>query len=237
MQVHLISTAYVCGFIRGRTVYEVNHPRGDFINVYEESKWEAEQIWLGNATVLRPSIIVGDSETGRSTTFAGLYILFQATDLLARLVSEVPGADRHNLRLDIPADPNGTANIIPVNYVAKAAIRIIEDPANYNQIFHLTHPNPPLHRLTMDVVCRRFDIGGINFVGEDSRFSEPRNRIERMVFKQMEAIRVYFSTNPIFDRTNTDSALADLEVPAITESFLDKILDYAIEKNWGHLPQ
>jgi thioester reductase-like protein len=85
MNVHLISTAYVCGFTQGQMMMEVNHPRGDFVNVYEESKWEAEQIWMGDATILRPSIIVGDSETGRCGSFGGWYILFQAVHLLDSL--------------------------------------------------------------------------------------------------------------------------------------------------------
>ena len=36
MKVHFVSTAYVCGFTPGGTVMEVNHPKGDFVNVYEE---------------------------------------------------------------------------------------------------------------------------------------------------------------------------------------------------------
>ena len=75
MQVHLISTAYVCGLIPGGLVCEANHPRGNFANAYEESKWEAEQLWAGNATILRPSVIIGDSRTGRCTSFTGWYII------------------------------------------------------------------------------------------------------------------------------------------------------------------
>ena len=53
LKVHVISTAYVCGLIQGKVVKEVNHPRGDFVNVHEESKWKAEQIWMGKATILK----------------------------------------------------------------------------------------------------------------------------------------------------------------------------------------
>ncbi len=49
---------------------------------------EAEQLWMGDATILRPSIIVGDSETGRCGSFGGWYILFQAVSLLDRLDEE-----------------------------------------------------------------------------------------------------------------------------------------------------
>jgi thioester reductase-like protein len=234
MRVHLVSTAYVCGLIQGKVMHEINHPRGDFVNVYEESKWEAEQVWMGQATLLRPSVIVGHSETGRCSSFSGWYILFQAVHLLDRLLSDSPESDRLNLRIDIPANPGGTINLIPVDWVAKAAIRIIEKPENHNQIFHLSHPSPPTHEWTLDLICRRFNIGGLRFAGEGAPFTQPRNRIERMVWRQMQTILFHFSNNPLFDRTNTDRATVGLEVPALAEARVHKLIDYAIEADWGH---
>ncbi len=233
MAAHMISTAYVCGFSRGGRMAEVIHPRGDFVNVYEESKWEAEQIWNNNATLLRPGIIVGHSETGRCTSFSGYYILWQAMQLLDRLMQDSDTADRHDLRINVPADPNGTANVIPVDYVAKAAIRIIENPKNHKKVFHLTHPDPPTHQQTLDFICDRFNIGGVKFAGEDAPFTQPRNTMERMVFRQLQAILFHFSNNPVFDRTNIDAATPDVEVPAVTERFLQTLLDYALDQDWG----
>ncbi|MDQ7782937.1 MAG: SDR family oxidoreductase [Desulfomonilaceae bacterium] len=233
MQCHLISTAYVCGLVQGRLVKEENHPRGDFVNVYEESKWEAEQLWMGNGTLLRPAIIVGHSETARCTSFSGWYILVQAAHLLDRLMRDVPEEQRLNLNINVPAYPDATANIITVDYVAGAAVRIIERPENHNGIFHLTHPNPPTHQWTLDWITRRFRIGGLNFAGAGAPFTQPRNTIERMVWRQMQTILFHFSNNPIFDRTNVDKALPDLEVPPISEDLADRLVDYAIEWDWG----
>jgi long-chain acyl-CoA synthetase len=237
MKVHLISTAYVCGLIHGKTMMEVNHPRGDFVNVYEESKWESEQIWAGGATVLRPGIIVGDSETGRCTSFSGWYILFQAVHLLDRLMGDDSSYMRHQLNLNIPTEPTGTINVIPVDYVAKSAVRLIEKPENHNKIFHLTHPNPPTHEWTLDLVCKRFNLGGFNFAGTGAPFTQPRNRVERMVWRQMQTILFHFSNNPAFDRTNIDTALPDLQVPQITEELANRLLNYAIEMDWGQSGQ
>ena len=217
----------------GKMMYEVNHPRGDFVNVYEESKWEAEQLWMGDATILRPSVIVGDYETGRCKSFGGWYILFQAVHLFDRLMGDSPESNRHDLRIDIPVDPDGGANIVPVDYVAKAAIHIIEDPKNHNKIYHLTHPSPPTHRWSLDLICRRFNLGGFRFAGLGAPFTQPRNRIERMVFRQMQTILFHFSNNPLFDRTNTDQATKDLPIQPITEEYVHKLLDYAIQVDWG----
>ena len=85
MSAHVVSTAYVCGRVEGDSVPERPHPRGLFVNVYEESKWEAERLWAGQATLLRPGIIVGDTVTGRCTSFFGWYVLMQAVHLLSRL--------------------------------------------------------------------------------------------------------------------------------------------------------
>ncbi|MEW6348083.1 MAG: SDR family oxidoreductase [Thermodesulfobacteriota bacterium] len=234
MTAHMVSTAYVCGFIQDKPVHEAHHPKGDFVNVYEESKWEAEQIWKGQATFLRPGIIIGHSQTGRCTSFSGWYILLQAVHLLDRLLRDAPDIDRFNLRIDVPANPDGTANIIPVDYVAKAAVQVIENPSNHGGIFHLTHPNPPTHHWTHRLICERFNLGGINFAGEGAPFTQPRNAVERMVWRQMQAVLFHFSNNPLFDRTNIDRALPALKAPEITESLVHTLVDYAIEKDWGN---
>jgi thioester reductase-like protein len=233
LNVHLISTAYVCGLIKGQRVYEESHPRGDFVNIYEESKWEAEQVWMGRATILRPAIIVGHSETGRCSSFSGWYILFQAVQMLDRLLSAAPPSERQKLDLVLPMDPRAGANIIPVDYVARACIRIMESPQNQNQIFHLTHPHPPAHQWTLDYICKRFGFGGIGLGGQQAQITKPRNPVEHMVWRRIQVIRSHFSNNPLFDRRNTDKALPDLPVPPITASMVDRLIDYAIEKNWG----
>jgi thioester reductase-like protein len=233
MQVHIISTAYVCGLVEGGIVREVNHPRGNFVNVYEESKWEAEQLWRGRATLLRPSVIVGHSETARCTSFNGWYILFQAVHLLDRLMREGEASNRMNLDIHLPADCHGTTNIVPVDYVARAAVAIIEDADNHNKIFHLTHPDPPNHRWTMNFICRQFNVGGIHFSGAGTQMTKPRNLIERMLWRQMKTISFHFSNNPVFDRTNTDCAIPSVHVPPITEDRVAKLVDYAIANDWG----
>ncbi len=233
MQVHMVSTAYVCGLKQGDLIGEVNHPRGDFVNVYEESKWEAEQLWNGKATMLRPAVIVGHSETGRCTSFTGWYILFQAVHLLDRLMRDENSTERLTLDINVPADPDAVTNIIPVDYVAQAAIELIQNPENHNGIFHLTHPNPPSHEWTLNYICERFNVGGFKFSGAGTPFTQPRNRIERMVWRQMQTILFHFANNPIFDRTNIDRALPHVQVPDLSEAMVTKLLDYAVVRDWG----
>ncbi len=77
-RVHHVSTAYVAGRCAG-VISEAEVPdRPNFRNTYEQTKWESEQI-LDPAraevaiTRYRPSIVVGDSHTGRTLHFRVLY--------------------------------------------------------------------------------------------------------------------------------------------------------------------
>ena len=72
-QFHHVSTAYVCGLREGRileTDVDLGQTPG---NVYEKTKLQAEMLVrsadiLDSPTIYRPSIIVGDSQTGYTTT-------------------------------------------------------------------------------------------------------------------------------------------------------------------------
>ncbi len=233
LKTHIVSTAYVCGLITGGVVYERNHPAGRFVNDYEKSKWEAEQIWAGNATILRPGIVVGHSITGRSSSFTGWYKIVKVLHLLDRSLVNTSDAGRFDLQISVPSDPLATANIVPVDYVAKASIEIIEDPNNHNKIFHLTHPNPPTLEWSLHLMCEKFRLGGITFSGQESQIGVPRDELQWMVYKQTQSMLSYFANNPTFDRSNTDEAVPNLKVPGITESLVHRLIDYAVDKNWG----
>ena len=77
-QFHHVSTAYVCGLRQGRVLegdVNVGQTAG---NVYEKTKLQAEMLvraadFLDPPTIYRPSIIVGDSRTGYTTTYHGFY--------------------------------------------------------------------------------------------------------------------------------------------------------------------
>ena len=78
-----VSTAYVAGRRRG-TVYEHELVLGqDFKNHYESTKFQAE-VWVRESmaavptTILRPAIVVGDSQSGETEKFDGPYYLLRA---------------------------------------------------------------------------------------------------------------------------------------------------------------
>ena len=104
-----VSTAYVAGEPGGLFREDELAVGQEFRNPYERSKFEAELALRSEGAdlpiqILRPSIVVGDSSTGRTSAFNVLYGPLKA---FAR--GRVPA---------IPARRDAPVDIVPVDYVA-----------------------------------------------------------------------------------------------------------------------
>jgi thioester reductase-like protein len=104
-----ISTAYVAGEPGGLFREDELAVGQRFRNPYERSKFEAELALRNEGAdlplqILRPSIVVGDSATGRTSSFNVLY-----GPLKAYARGKVPA---------IPARRSAPVDIVPVDYVA-----------------------------------------------------------------------------------------------------------------------
>jgi nucleoside-diphosphate-sugar epimerase len=102
-----VSTAYVAG--RAPVFFsEDDVGGGDFRNTYEQTKLEAEVAVAAvddlPAAIVRPSIVVGEHDSGWTSAFNVLYWPLQA---FAR-----------GLLSSVPADPNGIVDMVPVDHVA-----------------------------------------------------------------------------------------------------------------------
>jgi NAD(P)-dependent dehydrogenase (short-subunit alcohol dehydrogenase family) len=107
-----------------------------FGNPYHETKFAAEKIVREESTtawrVYRPAVVVGDSQTGEMDKIDGPYYLMGAISALGRL----PGF------LRLPAPELGETNIVPVDYVADAMVRLVHTPDLDGRAFHLVNPRP-----------------------------------------------------------------------------------------------
>src|SRR6266404_5319346 len=72
-QIHAVSTAYTCGWNGGTIREALHHPSPAFQTDYERTKWQAEIMlsrWAETPgrvlTILRPSLLIGDSESGHT---------------------------------------------------------------------------------------------------------------------------------------------------------------------------
>ncbi len=124
-----ISTAYVAGEHAGCFSEDDLDVGQRFRNTYEQSKFEAESL-VARArgelpiTVLRPSIIVGERDSGWTTSFNVLYWPLRAFS--------------RGSYAALPARGDAPVDVVPVDYVADAAFALSQAPEAEGTTFHLT---------------------------------------------------------------------------------------------------
>ncbi|MGZ5401160.1 MAG: SDR family oxidoreductase, partial [Nocardioides sp.] len=104
---------------------------------YHRTKYESERIVREEAAVpwrvYRPSIVVGDSQTGVMDKIDGPYYFFPMMKVLRdRLPAWLP-----MVGLDL-----GDTNVVPVDYVAEAMDHLAHLPDRDGEAFHLVNPEP-----------------------------------------------------------------------------------------------
>ena len=132
-----VSTAYVAGGRSGPVPEDALTDAYGFSCAYEFSKFEGERRVQAlrerlPISVFRPGMIVGDSSTGEIKTFNTFY--FPLRLYLAGRLPLVPGSR---------AQP---VNLVPVDYVAEAIVRLTLEPKAEGLNFHLTAPHSTLPR-------------------------------------------------------------------------------------------
>lgn len=250
---HYISTAYVAGMDVKYCKESLPETKG-FLNVYEESKAMAENkisSFCSSAsipfTIIRPSVVYGDSRTGRSLRFNALYFPIQSVTYLKEVYlndilnnggtkSKEAGIYIDNdgylfLPLKIILPKKGSLNIIPVDYFVSATMKIIENPIP-GGIFHLTN-NSSTSLETISVYNEELmKIRGIEILyGQTSEHD--RNTAEELFDRFMEPYRYYLSDNRIFERTNTDLLTGNLHPPEFSYNIFKMCMEYAMSVNWG----
>lgn len=120
-----------------------------FHTFYEETKLRGEKLARAAmkdlpVTIVRPSIVVGSSETGEIDRFDGVYAI--AILVVASPVS-VP--------LPLPGPGTAPLNLVPVDFVTKAVARLAVDPRASGGTFHIVDPNPLSARHVYDLIAQR----------------------------------------------------------------------------------
>ena len=234
---HHVSTAYVCGQ-RRETIRENELDVGQQpSNDYEASKITAEKEVRASGcfdqlTVHRPSIIVGDSQTGFTTSYHGFYTPLR---LVHTLVTTLPW------EVIAQGDWLGTLalsgeerkNLVPVDWVSAAMTEVIANPELHGQTYHFTNPNPAT---VADMLA---SIGGavldLAKHGEDgtSNLGEDAEKMMESFRDQMKVYQSYWSDDPSFDSTRTETSIPHLPCPPVDQSMMDMLVKYAIDKNFG----
>lgn len=228
-----ISTAYVAGDHRGLFGEDQLDIGQRFRNPYEQTKFEAEKIVREHSgdlptQIFRPSIVVGEADTGWTPAFNVIYWPLKA---FAR------GAYKA-----IPAKLSAPVDVVPVSYVADAIFALSQSDApsgtTYNlaagdrastvgellemssEYFGRSRPRvlPPsaYRRLVHPLLLRR---------GDERR---------RKAIAASEVFFPYFAMRVRYDTINARAGLAGagIQVPPLRDYFA-RLMDFAVAADWG----
>jgi thioester reductase-like protein len=233
---HQISTAFVCGRRTGRIAEEDLDHGQSFHNPYEESKFRAEQLLRRTpgiqVTVYRPAVIVGDSRTGHTTTYNGLY---RFLELAVRLASAHSPSGEGNLPLRLPLSGDEVWNLVPVDWVSRAIVELLARPQWHGRTFHLVSRSPVPTRLIRDVGAAVLGISGVTFAGPTG--PENPSRLEQLFLDGIQEYWPYLRGTPEFACANTFAALAELPPPLVDRPMLERLIRFAAANGWGRPPR
>ncbi len=233
-----ISTAYVAGGKTGAvSETELTDKFGFFTN-YERSKYEGELLVQAAknefpVSVFRPSMVVGDSQTGAIKTFNTFYYPLRLYLAGKRRVMPVS----RSLRI----------NVVPVDYVAEAVTKLTFDPKAVGLTFHLVAPHQSLMTVgeLLDFVQKwaRSELGvklprpiyipmSASSMKAVIKLQGAFQRSNRRVSDALIALAPYFSENRQFQRSNTDTLIGAYN-PQWKE-ILPHLFEYAVYNSFLH---
>ncbi|MDR1485709.1 MAG: SDR family oxidoreductase [Planctomycetaceae bacterium] len=253
-QFHHVSTAYVCG-LRTDTCFESELDVGqNFGNDYEKSKVASEKLvraatFINSLTVYRPSIIIGDSKNGYSSTFHGYYTPLK----IVHSFVDTDAIDGEPLLAILGLTGTERKHFVPVDWVSAALVHILSNPQKHGKTYHLTPKNPTTCKTTLHVFEKALQIyfnknkhrnirndkstaSAQTNLNSNSNSSSDEIGISMLgdIFRdQMEVYQAYWRDDPLFDRTNTESALADLPCPDVTPETLLRLAFFALDNGFG----
>jgi thioester reductase-like protein len=221
-----ISTAFVAGTHAGR-FYECDLDVGQsFHNSYEQSKFESEQLVRSHPdlpfTIMRPSIVVGDRNSGWTAAFNVLYWPLRA---LAR-----------GLFPAVPAIPSAPVDVVSIDYVADGIHQLCES-GGIRQTYHLTAgADASTIAEIAELASGYFQQPPPRLLPPDE-FASADHGVARPMLEEGAMYFPYFSVGTRFDDALARARLepAGISVAPLRE-YMTRLLDYATWSRWGKHP-
>jgi thioester reductase-like protein len=209
-----VSTAYVAGDGEGLFTETDRDIGQGFRNTYERTKFEAERAVAGaldelGGVIVRPSIVVGERESGWTASFNVIYPPLRA--FAAGLLDVVPGR------------PDGVVDIVPVDYVADAIAEVLLRRTDVGGVLNLVAGR---HATTTGGLARL----AAARLGRPAPVFGPQP-------EGLGSLVPYFDVRARFDDARARQVLGPAGIaPGPVERYLDVLLDYAHEAGWGRRP-
>jgi thioester reductase-like protein len=227
-----ISTAYVAGEHVGCFSEDDLDVGQRFRNAYEQSKFEAEQLVACAplpVTVLRPSIIVGERDSGWTQSFNVLYWPLRAFSRGAYVA--------------LPARRDAPVDVVPVDYVADAIFALTQAPEAEGSTYHLTaSSNATSVGELVELAAAYFKRPAPHLIypGVYRRLVHPlllqaaRDERTRRALSRSEIFFPYFEMAVTYDDRRSRVALRGTGIaPPPLRQYFERLLEFALAAEWG----
>src|ERR1051325_8631060 len=222
-QFHHVSTCYVAGKREGVILEtELKHNAG-YRNFYEESKYLAE-LEVESAknelpiTIHRPAVVCGDSQTGETGKYDGVYYLIH---YLLRWPSMLSMLNIGNHVVSL--------NLVPVDFVVDAMAALVFDERAIGKTLQLADPSPLTTNELFNAIAKSID-------DHRSRITAPAKWVRfflmlppspRITGLPHHAAPSFF-VKQVYDSAQAQALLAshNIRCPPF-ESYVDNIVDFA----------
>ena len=222
-QFHHVSTCYVAGKREGVILEtELRHDAG-YRNFYEESKNLAEQE-VDSAkddlpvTIHRPAVVCGDSRSGETGKYDGVYYLIHYLLRWPSVLSQI-NIGNHKVSL----------NLVPVDFVVDAMAALAFEERAIGKTLQLADPAPLTTNQLFNAIAKSID-------GHRSKITAPAKWV-RFFLMLPPSPRItglphhavpYFFVKQLYDSTQAQQLLAPhgIHCPPF-ESYVDRIIDFA----------
>ena len=240
---HHVSTSYVCGLRKDRCLESELDVGQQFGNDYEKSKVEAEKMvrsasFLDSLTVFRPAIIIGDSQTGYTSTYHGF---FTPLKIAHGLTASSPVGIVDGMPLLRAIGFNGTEqkNFVPVDWVSAVMTHVMTHRRHWGKAYHLV----PRNRVSVLTSLKVFEEALKRFYTDKQRHdskqwqksgTEDGWQQPQDVFRdQMGVYQSYWRDDPTFDDTNVREAAPHLPCPTMNFAPLVRMAMFALDNGFG----
>jgi nucleoside-diphosphate-sugar epimerase len=222
---HYVSTCYVAGKRTGRILEtELQHNSG-FRNHYEETKYlaELEVDALKSElpiTIHRPAVVCGDSRSGETAKYDGIYYLIR---YLLKWPAVLSAFNIGNSEVSL--------NLVPVDFVVEAMATLARDPFSIGKTLQLADPRPLTTRQLFNTIARCI-------AGKEARLTLPASLVRTSLMLPLAPIITglphsgvpYFFLKQSYDTAQARQLLEphDVSCPPF-KSYVQTIVDYAAQ--------
>jgi nucleoside-diphosphate-sugar epimerase len=231
-----VSTLFIVGRSTGTFAeLPLRHENG-FLNTYQRSKYEAEDVVLEAAAaglpaaIIRLSSIVGDSRTGHVRQFNYVHRLLR---LLPRNVLPV-----------VPGDPAAPVDLIPTDWTGAALRQLLERPVEPGRISHVcAGERSPAVRELIDLIVDSFARHPraaewspvrvpelVPLAEYETYVAEARRGGDRLLDELLRALGLFLPHLGLRQAFVPDAGLTP---PPAARDYFGKVVRHCIDTGWG----